>query len=257
MAFSITPETANLTENEQWLHYANQAATRNQPLSPEMVRAMSFLGDMGVQMEVFSGGQHGIETGSDQRVGSTRHDHGGAADVFFNKNGRRLDWANEADRPIFEDIVRRSRQNGITGIGAGEGYMRPGSMHIGFGNEAVWGAGGRGENAPEWLRNAFHSVGGGHAGGQVANGDSQGGAVGQSAFEAAIARLSGGAPSKTGQQSDEPKELSSQDRMAGVGAALMSLDSWDQDDGQSQDLAQILEQARKMPAFNRKKGLSL
>ena len=35
--------------------------------------------------------------------------------------------------------------------------MQPGSMHIGYGNEAVWGAGGKGANAPEWLRDAYHS----------------------------------------------------------------------------------------------------
>lgn len=268
MGFSMTREAAELTPNEQWLRYANQGATRNQTLSPELVRAMSFLGDMGVQMEVFSGGQHGIETGSAQRVGSTRHDHGGAADVFFNQNGRRLDWANSNDRPIFEDIVRRARTNGITGIGAGEGYMRPGSMHIGFGDEAVWGAGGRGANAPDWLRTAFHSVGDGHghtnhAEAQAANGSTTtSGAAPQSAFEAALARLSGGNQVQGGQP-ESPRELTLQDRLSGVGSALMSLDQGGpmtaplQGQGGTIDLSEILNKVRTSPIFNRQKGLSL
>lgn len=137
-----------------WLRYSNQNAVRNQALSPNLLRALSFVPDMGLSMEVFSGGQPGKGT-SPHRVGSTRHDHGNAADVFFYQDGRKLDWANEQDLPTFEEIVRRARANGITGIGAGPGYMQPGSMHIGFGDEAIWGDNGLGVNAPEWLRNAW------------------------------------------------------------------------------------------------------
>lgn len=137
-----------------WLQYQNTGATRNQPLSPELIRAMSFLPEMGLRMAVFSGGQPGIGT-SNARVGSTRHDHGGAADAFFYRGNERLDWNNPGHIPIFQDIVRRARANGVTGFGAGPGYMQPGSMHIGFGAPAVWGAGGSGANAPGWLREAF------------------------------------------------------------------------------------------------------
>lgn len=158
-----SPEPAKATplskipEAKDWLVYKNQGAIRSQPLKGELVDAMSFLPELGVTMEVFSGGQpsdgvHGVD-----RTGSHRHDLGGSGDVFFYKDGRRLDWANEADLPIFTEIVRRARRNGITGIGAGPGYMQPGSMHIGFGNEAVWGAGGKGANAPEWLKSAYNS----------------------------------------------------------------------------------------------------
>lgn len=140
-----------------WLTYANQNATRNLPLSPDLVRAMSFLPELGVRMEVFSGGQPAAGGGA--RVGSVRHDHGNAADVFFyDQNGRRLDWSNPNDLPIFREIVRRARAAGVTGFGAGDGYMQQGSMHIGFGAPAVWGAGGRGTNAPDWLREAFGSA---------------------------------------------------------------------------------------------------
>lgn len=138
-----------------WLKYSNQNATRNMPLSPELVNALSFLPEMGVQMEVFSGGQP--EKGSGEpRVGSTRHDHGNAADVFFSKNGRRLSWENPDDIPVLQEIVSRGKTAGLTGFGAGQGYMQPGSMHVGFGSGAVWGAGGKGANAPDWLKQAYN-----------------------------------------------------------------------------------------------------
>jgi hypothetical protein len=138
-----------------WLRYSNQGAIRSKPLSGGLLDALSFLPDLGVQMEVFSGGQAPKGSGG-PRTGSTRHDHGNAADAFFYKDGRRLDWSNPADVPIFQSIVKQARANGVTGIGAGDGYMQPGSMHIGFGKEAVWGAGGKGANAPDWLSEAYH-----------------------------------------------------------------------------------------------------
>lgn len=135
-----------------WLKYLNQGAIRDQALSPKLVNALGFLPDMGVTMDVFSGGQ---DAAGPERTGSHRHDHGNAADVFFLKDGRKLDWANPQDVPVFQQIVERAKANGVTGFGAGPGYMREGSMHIGFGTPAVWGAGGRGANAPDWLRQAF------------------------------------------------------------------------------------------------------
>lgn len=135
-----------------WLKYLNQGAIRDQALNPKLVNALSFLPDMGVTMDVFSGGQ---DAAGPDRTGSHRHDHGNAADVFFLKDGRKLDWANPQDIPVFQQIVERAKANGVTGFGAGPGYMREGSMHIGFGTPAVWGAGGKGANAPDWLRQAF------------------------------------------------------------------------------------------------------
>lgn len=140
--------------NYPWLRYANQGKIRNQPVSPQLAQSLAYLADLGVTAEVFSGGQDAKGKGS-RRTGSTRHDHGNAADVFFYKDGKRLDWSNPEHLPVFEEIVARGRANGLTGFGAGPNYMQPGSMHIGFGNEAVWGAGGKGENAPGWLRSAF------------------------------------------------------------------------------------------------------
>lgn len=138
-----------------YLRYRNQGATRSQALSDDLARRLSFLGDLGIQAEVFSGGQPGRDEGG-ARVGSTRHDHGNAADVFFYKDGKKLDWANPSDLPVFNDIVSKGRAAGITGFGAGPGYMQPGSMHIGMGAPGVWGAGGQGNNAPDWLRTAFN-----------------------------------------------------------------------------------------------------
>ncbi|MFY7925559.1 MAG: hypothetical protein ACOVN5_07095 [Aquidulcibacter sp.] len=140
-----------------WLRYSNQSATRRLPLSPDLVNALQqFAPQMGLQVEVFSGGQP--EAGGGPRTGSTRHDHGHAADVFFYKDGRRLDWQNQADLPVFQDIVRKGKEAGLTGFGAGPGYMQPGSMHIGFGNPGVWGAGGSSRNAPAWLAEAYGAV---------------------------------------------------------------------------------------------------
>ncbi|MGO4835403.1 hypothetical protein AB4144_24415 [Rhizobiaceae sp. 2RAB30] len=140
-----------------WLRYANARATRNQALDPRLIEALGFLPDMGVTAEVFSGGQ---PSSGPNRVGSHRHDHGGAGDMHFYKDGWKLDWASDADRPIFEEIVQRGKAAGITGWGAGPGYMSAGSMHVGYGSPAVWGAGGEGENAPDWLRKAYNGGGG-------------------------------------------------------------------------------------------------
>lgn len=134
-----------------WLKYANADATRDLPIAPKLANGMSFLKDMGVQMVVFSGGQ---PSSGPNRVGSHRHDNGMAADVTFVKDGRKLDWANPQDVPLFKQIVAKAEQNGVTGFGAGPGYMKEGSMHVGYGKPAVWGAGGSGANAPDWLRQA-------------------------------------------------------------------------------------------------------
>lgn len=144
-----------VTATADLVRYTNQGATRNLHLSQRLNDAMTpVLQKLGLTMEVFSGGQPA--TGAN-RVGSVRHDRGNAADVFFNQNGMRLNWANPAHRPIFEQIISMSRGQGVTGFGVGPGYMAEGSMHIGFGSPAVWGAGGKGANAQAWAVNAFNN----------------------------------------------------------------------------------------------------
>jgi hypothetical protein len=121
-----------------------------------LINAMSFVGDMGITMDVVSGGQEAEGQGG-SRTGSTRHDHGMAADVDFYKGGRKLDWNNPQDIPILQEIVRTARARGVTGIGAGDDYMGPGRFHVGFGTPAVWGAGGKSANAPSWLVEAYNN----------------------------------------------------------------------------------------------------
>jgi len=144
---------ASVAPNPNWLTYDNKNAIRSQPLNPNLEKSLSFLPEMGVSMRVFSGGQ---DSSGPKRTGSHRHDDGNAGDVFFYKDGKQLDWRNKADIPVLQGIVSRAKANGVTGFGAGEGYMQPGSMHVGLGSPAVWGAGGKGSNAPEWLRQAYN-----------------------------------------------------------------------------------------------------
>lgn len=141
-----------------WLTYSNQGATRNQPLSPELTNALAFLSEMGLQADVYSGGQPARGT-SDARVGSTRHDLGNAADLhLIHPELGMLTYENPDHIPILQEIVRRGREAGLTGIGMGPGYMGPHGIHMGFGAPAVWGAGGSSANAPDWLREAYYGA---------------------------------------------------------------------------------------------------
>lgn len=152
----VIPDGDDLSSNytPEWLKYANQGAVRNDPLAPKLVSALDQVAPkLGVTVKVFSGGQ---EAKGLARVGSHRHDHGGAGDIFLEKDGRTLSWENPKDRPVFEEFVKLSKQAGLTGFGAGPGYMQPGSMHVGFGAPGVWGAGGKGANAADWLRKSYY-----------------------------------------------------------------------------------------------------
>jgi hypothetical protein len=76
------------------LSYINQGAVRRQPLAPiledrikEAVRAV--YGD-GYSAQVYSGGQQGKGSGG-KRVGSVRHDHGKAGDIYIvGPDGKRV-----------------------------------------------------------------------------------------------------------------------------------------------------------------------
>lgn len=159
LAFKLPPdstadERSQVSPGKNWLVYDNKGI-RNKPLSGRLVNSLSFLPDLGVTMKVFSGGQD--EEGPN-RTGSHRHDDGNAADVFFYKNGKKLDWADPNDRPLYEEIVRQAKKQGVTGFGAGPGYMQPGSMHLGFGKPAIWGASHSSDTAPAWLSQAYNSA---------------------------------------------------------------------------------------------------
>lgn len=122
--------------------------------------------ETGVSVRVFSGGQPGKSEGG-ARTGSTRHDHGNAADVQLFYGGRMLSSSNPADVPIIQSFMAASVRAGATGLGAGQGnnYMGPNGFHIGFGPNGarggpvtIWGGVGKGAPAPpEWLRTAAYA----------------------------------------------------------------------------------------------------
>lgn len=106
---------------------------------------------------VTSGSQPGTHG---QRTGSTRHDHGRAADLQLVKSGSTLTFSDQSGGPTVEAFVAAAAAHGATGIGAGVAYMGPKTLHVGFGtspqdhSKVVWGAGGKSANAPAWLRAA-------------------------------------------------------------------------------------------------------
>lgn len=142
--------------SNEYMRYTNQGAVRNKPINRQLADAMSFLKEMGLVMEIYSGGQE-----PDKGVGGPRHNHGNAADVkFVDKTGRYLDWSDPADQKVFAEIVQRAFKNGVTGFGAGSDYMGTKSMHIGYGPAAIWGAGGTRNTAATWLERAWATVSG-------------------------------------------------------------------------------------------------
>lgn len=108
----------------------------------------------GVNAEVFSGGQD-----PNHQYGSTRHNHGNAADLKLYTIGpggakRYLDMRNDADRAVMEKFIRGSVAAGANGVGAAPNYMGPHGIHVGGGSPAAWGAEGSSANAPDWVSRA-------------------------------------------------------------------------------------------------------
>lgn len=141
-------------ENSDYLTYYNKGKTRSLPANPQLETSISdVLASMGLTGKVHSGGQND-KTG---RVGGPRHDHGNSVDMDFYIGDRKLSYKNKEDIPVFQEIVQRLKANGVTGFGAGEGYMTDGRMHVGYGSPAIWGKDKSGATAPDWLREAFNS----------------------------------------------------------------------------------------------------
>jgi hypothetical protein len=133
-----------------------EAEVRKQPISSQLKSVLSRAAEAaGVDVRVKSGGQPSAEEGG-KRVGSTRHDKGNAADLDLYVGNKKLSPNNAEDLAAFKKFVSTAKAAGATGIGAGEGYMAPDAsrIHVGFGSEAIWGAGGKGANAADWLREA-------------------------------------------------------------------------------------------------------
>ena len=137
----------------------SEARTRKQPISPKLEKIFQYAAaQAGAQVEIYSGGQDDIRSGSGNRVGSTRHDNGNAGDLklFTLENGKKkyLDFNTPEGRETFQKFTTASAAAGAQGIGAAEGYMGSQSIHVGFGTPLTWGAGGRSANAPDWLKTA-------------------------------------------------------------------------------------------------------
>lgn len=142
------------------IKYANQKQTRRLPASDKLVNAAApVMAQMGLTMRVHSGGQDD-NTG---RVGSNRHDHGNSVDADFYQGDRKLSFKNPKDIPVLQEMVQRLKANGLTGFGAGDGYMTDGRMHIGYGSSAVWGKDGSNASAYDWLKQAASSDVSGYA----------------------------------------------------------------------------------------------
>lgn len=132
---------------------------RDRPITQELSRVLEKAADSARIDVVYvtSGGQPGS---GGRRTGSTRHDGGRAADLQLRKGGRTLSFTDRDGGPTIEAFVTAAAAHGATGIGAGEHYMGPRTLHVGFGtspqdrSKLVWGAGGRSANAPAWLREA-------------------------------------------------------------------------------------------------------
>ncbi|QMP83952.1 MAG: hypothetical protein [Caudoviricetes sp.] len=117
----------------------NQKGIRRLPINSKLKSVLQqAASSAGVDVEVFSGGQPRQGEGG-QRTGSTRHDHGNAADVYLYKEGRKL--RDPEDREIMSKFVSAAASAGATGIGfGGPGqYMGESGIHIGFGKSATWG----------------------------------------------------------------------------------------------------------------------
>ena len=136
-------------------------AIRNQPISDELKRVLDAAAQAaGIDtVRITSGGQDALGAGS-RRTGSTRHDHGRAADLQCVVGGNTLTFTDQSAAPGILSFVTAAAAAGATGIGAGVGYMGNRTIHVGFGtsvsdhSKLTWGAGGRSATAPQWLRDA-------------------------------------------------------------------------------------------------------
>lgn len=126
--------------------------TRDLPIAPKLRQLLLTAAQQsGVDtVLVTSGGQCRKGTCL-KRTGSERHDDGLAADLKLLVGGQAQSFTDPVGLKLFRKFVAEAAQAGATGIGAGEGYMGPQTIHVGFGTRAVWGTGGKSANAPQWL----------------------------------------------------------------------------------------------------------
>lgn len=124
--------------------YENQGKTRNRKVNQQveswLTTAAGMLGP-NVSVHVTSGGQptqaeiasaraRGQQVGG--RTGSTRHDHGNAADIVLSVNGKKV--TPQQNPQLYRDFAENAAAAGATGIGH---YSW--GIHVGGGSETVWG----------------------------------------------------------------------------------------------------------------------
>jgi hypothetical protein len=132
----------------------NKGKIRDKPISAKLTAVLIAAAEAaGVdKVSVVSGGQD-VKGQGNRRTGSTRHDGGQAADIQLIRKGRVLDF--HADRAVFEAFVTAAAAAGATGMGAGDAYMGPKTIHVGFGTKLIWGgAKARAADAPAWMKKA-------------------------------------------------------------------------------------------------------
>ena len=135
----MADDTDHVTQSQ-----STAASIRRQPISSKLSNVLQYAAkSAGVEVDVTSGGQPGKGSGG-PRTGSTRHDHGHAADLdLFVKDAdgsrRKLDFTRAEDLPTVKKFVTSAAAAGATGIGAGVKYMGPNTLHVDFGREATWG----------------------------------------------------------------------------------------------------------------------
>lgn len=147
---------------------------RKLPISPRLRRILIAAGELsGVDtVRVTSGGQmalgRAISLGAKKisksrwqlpdgrivRIGSTRHDDGGAADLLLEINGSAQSFTTSSGEKLFADFAENAAALGCTGLGAGVPYMGRYTIHAGFGTRAVWSK--KPHPVPGWLVKAVN-----------------------------------------------------------------------------------------------------
>ena len=138
------------------------AGIRKNPVASDLAQMLTNVAaETGVDIQVRSGGQD--DTTGRPAGASNRHTNGHAADVALyigtGANRRRLDSSKTEDLPYIQSVFESARKQGVTGFGAGNGYMGNNVFHLdnaakyGQGTVAVWGGyAKRRVTAPQWLQ---------------------------------------------------------------------------------------------------------
>src|SRR5262245_10310719 len=123
-------------------------ATRKLPINETTRRILLTASrQSGLRVYVFSGGQ---PTQGRNRIGTHRHDLGGAADLYLVDpvTHHILDMRDPDDQVCMASFIQAAVTAGASGVGAGLSYMGANAMHIGGGSAAYWGG-------AKWLAAAY------------------------------------------------------------------------------------------------------